>query len=276
MISLLLPLALGCAADLPPEEPPTVEVPEPPPPAPPPPPWPLSSAGLSELDVAFPDDFGIRKIYIDAGHGAKGNTGNNGCFCQQEELFTLRVADRLAKDLEATGHFEVKKSRKGKSKTGYGKRVSDASQWADAFVSIHSDVRGPFDTWDPRPGYTCNMNSGFHGFSVLWSDEGDDPLKSERQRLSDSLANRMVEAGFHPYDGIEYENLYEGNPDVPGSFVDVHQPGQRIMVLRRTTIPAVIVETHQAIDPDDVARWREEKTLAAFSAAVTAGLVDAL
>jgi N-acetylmuramoyl-L-alanine amidase len=228
------------------------------------------------LDIVFPDDFGIKKIYLDAGHGSKGNPGNSGCFCQQEEIFTLGVSNRLAKDLAATGHFEIKKSRQGNEQTDYKTRVADASEWADAFVSIHSDVRGPYDTWQPQPDTSCNVNTGFHGFTVLWSQEGDDPLKSRRQALADALSNRMVEAGFHPYDGVEYENLYEGDPQVPGSFVDVHEPSKRIMVLRRPTIPSVIIETHQALDRDDVARWGEEATRSAFSAAVTAGLVDAL
>mgnify|MGYP002633484262 CR=1 FL=1 len=272
---LHLILALACA-----EAPPALPtfVPAQPLVAPVPAPrWPLSSAGLDQLEVSFPKDFGVRRVYVDAGHGSDGNSGNNGCFCQQEELFTLRVADRLAADLEATGHFEIRKSRPDKNvMVGYKKRVADASDWADAFVSIHSDVRGPYEPWEPRPGELCNRNKGYHGFSVLWSDEGDEPLLSRREQLSDALSNRMAEAGFHPYDGIEYENLYRGNPEVPGSFVDVHEPGQRIMVLRRPTIPSVIIETHQAIDPEDVARWGEERTLAAFTAAVTAGLADAL
>ncbi len=276
MVLLFLILS-GCASDLPIEPPPPpTPVAEPEPKPVPPPGWPFSSAGLAELQIEFPEDFGIKKVYVDAGHGSKGNTGNLGVHCQPEEVFTLGVADRLAKDLEATGHFEVKKSRIGDEKTGYKKRVSDASEWADVFVSVHSDVRGPYATWEASPGKICNINTGFHGFSVLWSEEGEDPLKSERQALSDAIAKRMVEAGFHPYDGIEYENLYEGDPDVPGSFVDVHTPRQRIMMLRRPTIPSVIIETHQAIDVDDVARWGEEATLAAFTASVTAGLVDAL
>jgi N-acetylmuramoyl-L-alanine amidase len=40
-------------------------------------------------------------------------------------------------------------------------------------------------------------------------------------------------------------------------------------------MPSVIIETHHALDLEEVARWREERTLEAFAAAVTQGLVDA-
>jgi len=231
---------------------------------------------LRPVPLDPPEGFGRKKIYVDAGHGSAGNIGNRGCFCQEEYLFTLRVAHRLAADLEATGLFSVRMSREGDEQTGYKTRVEEASAWADAFVSIHSDVRGPYSVWSPREGLMCNRNTGQHGFSVLWSEEGEEPLRSARQRLSDRLSARMIEAGFHPYHGIEYEGLYRGDPQAPGSFVDVHEPGERIMVLRRPTVPSVIIETHQALDVDEVGRWHEERTLAAFSSAVSAGLVDAL
>jgi len=237
----------------------------------------MSSDGLKALEVEAVEGFGKKKIYLDAGHGSEGNVGNIGCFCQEEAEFTLRLANRLAKDLVATGYFEVRPSRKGSEKTDYESRVKQASEWADAFVSLHSDARGPYATWSPREGIQCNRNTGYHGYSVLWSGEGKgDGLRSARKRLSDSVAARMLEAGFHPYDGRDYEGLYEGDAATPGSFVDVHPPGQRIMVLRRPTVPSVIIETHQALDVDEVARWGEERTLVAFAAAVTAGLMDAL
>ena len=55
-----------------------------------------------------------------------------------------------------------------------------------------------------------------------------------------------------------------------------HQPGQRIFVLRKPPMPSVIIETHHALDFEEVARWREERTLESFAAAVTQGMVDAL
>jgi hypothetical protein len=55
--------------------------------------------------VEFPRGFGRRRIYLDAGHGAQGNEGNSSVVCAPEASFTLRVAQELARRLEATGHF---------------------------------------------------------------------------------------------------------------------------------------------------------------------------
>ena len=41
-------------------------------------------------------------------------------------------------------------------------------------------------------------------------------------------------------------------------------------------MPSVIIETHHAWDFQEPARWKEPRTLEAFSAAVVQGLVDAL
>jgi N-acetylmuramoyl-L-alanine amidase len=239
--------------------------------------WPKTGAGLKVLDIGARETLARKKrIYLDPGHGSVGNTGNKGCFCQLEEDFTLRVAHRLAADLMATGFFEVQLSRQGEARVDYQTRVNVASEWADAYVSLHSDARGGYTTWSPKAGQSCPRNTGHHGFSVLWSGEGDASLRASRKRLADGLSNRLTEAGFAPYAGTDYDGLYAGDVDHPGSFVDTHEPGQRILVLRRPTIPSVIIETHQALDVSEVARWREVSTLEAFSAAVTAGLLDAL
>ena len=47
-------------------------------------------------------------------------------------------------------------------------------------------------------------------------------------------------------------------------------------LLRRPRIPSVIIETHHALDFEEAARWKEERTLEVFAAAVAQGLVDAL
>jgi N-acetylmuramoyl-L-alanine amidase len=58
--------------------------------------------------------------------------------------------------------------------------------------------------------------------------------------------------------------------------VSRHEPGRRIHVLRRPRVPSVIIETHHALDFEEAARWKEERTLEVFAAAVAQGLVDAL
>ena len=45
------------------------------------------------------------------------------------------------------------------------------------------------------------------------------------------------------------------------------------MVLRRPAMPAILVETHNALDPRETARWDEAYTRKAFTLALARGLV---
>ena len=100
--------------------------------------------------------------------------------------------------------------------------------------------------------------------SVLWSDEGEAALVARRHALARAIATRAAQAGFPPYAGLDYVGLYD--PDaVPGVFVDRHEDRKRIMLLRRPTVPSVIVETHEAWDVAEATRWEQPDTLAAFT-----------
>lgn len=239
--------------------------------------WPAPGAPLTKLDVAAPQGFRKKRIYLDAGHGAAGNTGNQSVTCEDEQDFTLRVGLDLKERLEATGLFVVKLSRGAPGqRVAYPGRVTSAEAWgAHAFVSLHSDARGTAQLWRATPERQCPRQDATPGYSVLWSDESTEPLLSRRVTLARSLAKSMKDAGFLPYDGVDYTGLYDGDP-IPGVFVDRHVPGRRVMVLRRPRIPSVIIETHHALDFEEAERWKEERTLDAFSAAVARGLVEAL
>lgn len=256
---------------------PTAPTPTPPPTAVPPalPAWPAPGAPLKKLAVTSPAGFRKKRIYLDAGHGAVGNTGNQSVTCEDEQDFTLRVALDLKKRLEATGLFTVKLSRGAPGqRVAYPGRVTAAEAWrADAFISLHSDSRGEARAWQAIPGRQCLRQDATPGYSVLWSDESAEPLKSRRVSLARALARRMSDAGFLAYNGVDYTGLYDGDA-VPGVFVDRHVPGQRVMVLRRPRIPSVIIETHHALDFEEAERWKEERTLDAFGAAVALGLVE--
>ena len=241
--------------------------------------WPAPGAPLTVAQVRFPAGFGKRRIYLDAGHGAQGNTGNRSVTCEAEEAFTLRVAEDLARRLEATGHFRVRLSRKQGERVPYPSRLNAARQWnAHALLSLHSDARGMALPWEPAPGQQCYRQDGAPGFSVLWSEEADPPLQLQRASLARAIALHLGRAGFRHYDGVDYAGLYDADAAQPGVFFTrVSEPThRRIFVLRRPTIPSVIIETHHALDFEEAARWREERTLEAFAAAVAQGLVDAL
>ncbi|MDI1483314.1 N-acetylmuramoyl-L-alanine amidase [Polyangium sp. y55x31] len=233
---------------------------------------------LAVLTPRFPAGFGVRRVFVDPGHGAAGNPGNLSCFCREEQDFTLAAGRALAAALRATGAFDVRLAREGPGPVEYRARVEDAEAWgADVFLSLHSDVRGQTgERWNPEPGRECVVNLAAPGFSVLWSDEGEPKLAEARHALARAVARRMREAGFWAYGGIEYGDLYAVDPAQAGVFVDRHAPERRIFVLRRPKVPSVLVETHHALDPREARLWDEPATLASFASAVGAALVDVL
>lgn len=271
--------ATGCEerARAAPEPPAVIAAPAPAPAPESPPRWPAASAPLTVAQVAFPQGFGRKRIYLDAGHGAPGNGGNSSVTCEPEESYTIRAAQELARRLEATGHFQVKLSRKPGQRPTYPARLEEAERWrAELFVSLHSDARGEALTWMVEPGQWCLRNDTAPGYSVLYADDTSEPLLSQRLALARALARRMGDAGFLPYGGEDYVGLYDSDPEQPGTFVSRHLPGQRIFVLRKPPMPSVIIETHHALDFEEAERWKEQRTLDAFAAAVAQGLVDAL
>ena len=229
---LILGLSAGCeeqarAAPPPPETVPAPAVIAAPVQVPPAPPrWPAASAPLTVAKVEFPRGFGKKRIYLDAGHGAPGNEGNTSVTCEPEEAHTLRVAEDLAKRLEATGHFQVKLSRKPGERPTYQTRLEEAERWrAQLFVSIHSDARGEASWWQSTPEQVCLRNDTAPGYSVLYADDIAEPLLSQRLTLARALARRMGDTGFLPYGGEDYVGLYAPDSEQPGTFVSRHLPG---------------------------------------------------
>ena len=238
--------------------------------------WPAPDSALTPPPWALPKGFTKRRIYVDAGHGAPGNTGTVSVTCDVEQDYTLEAARQLAARLTATGAFEVKLSRVAGGSPSYQARVDEAVAWkADALLSLHMDARGEGllvnRTADQRE---CFQSEGGLGFAVLWSDEAPGPLGAERHRLATALAARLSQTGFPPYDGADYPGLYENDAAQPGVFLDRHTLGRRVWFLRKPALPGVIVETHHSWHREEHARWQEARTRDAFAAAVAAALVD--
>jgi N-acetylmuramoyl-L-alanine amidase len=239
--------------------------------------WPGDGATLSAPEPVFPADFGKRRIYIDAGHGADGNTGNRSSLGEDEQDFTLALAEELGEHLEQSDHFEVRLSRRRGELVPYQARVRSADQWrAHAFISLHSDVRGAARPWQPAPGVRSVRSRLAPGFSVLWSDEGEGAVGERRLALARATARALETLGVPAYDGSDYRGLYELDTQQAGVFVDRHEPGERIFVLRRPSMPSIIVETHNALDDREAKRWRKPETRDGFARAIALALIDAL
>jgi len=238
--------------------------------------WPASGAPLDATPSLFPPQFGIKRVYLDAGHGYATNTGNVSVRCELEETFTLRASRELASRLEKTGHFQVRLSRAGLDRsTSYEARVADAERWgAHVFLSLHSDARGAAWPVAQGGGRRCFENASAPGFAILWNDDAGMRLNARRGRLARALARWMGSAGFLAYDGRDYASLYDPDPVEPGVFIDRRRG--RVYVLRKPRMPSAIIETHHALDPQEVARWDEPVTHDAFAASVVQALIDAL
>lgn len=238
--------------------------------------WPDASASLTVLP-APPVPARPLRIYVDAGHGAPGNEGNHGCFCQREQDHTAQVAMHLAYVLARLGPFEVKLSRQEATGRRYPARIAEAEGWkADAIVSLHSDARGWATPWGEGEGQVCWRNDTAPGFAVLWSDDAPDEVVAKRASLGRAVGRRLTEAGFLAYSGEDYGSLYRQDPESPSGWIDLRPRKKSVYFLRASTIPTVIVETHHALDPREVQRWEELSTVDAFALAVANALVDAL
>lgn len=239
--------------------------------------WPEPGAALRVIPPQVPADFGTRRIVIDPGHGASPeNLGNTGATCLREADEVQRISREVIPALSKSGLFEVNSSRPTEAFVDYGVRIEAADTWpADALVSLHSDMRG-WESAKPDPETGCGRADGAVGFTVLWSDEGEAPLVAARERLAVAIAARLTEAGFVAYRGALYNDLYAEHAAAPGVFVDRHAPDQRVRMLRRPRVPSVIVETHEALDRREVARWAEARTTEAFASALHQALIDAL
>lgn len=209
-----------------------------------------------------------RRIALDAGHGAPGNTGALSLTCVQEQDFTLRLARALIGRLE--GRFDIVETRPPGRTPPYAERVAQAERArVDALISLHFDARGAARvravTEDGRP---CLESPGSTGFAILWSDEGPAERVGRRHGLARAVAVALAARGFEPYSGEDYPGLYEADAETPGVFVDRHAPRQRVFMLRRPKVPVVIVETHQALHAEEWARWQEQGTVAALAEAL--------
>ena len=161
------------------------------------------------------------KIYIDQGHNPENpNAGAEGNGLLEQNI-TYRVGVELAELLRANPDFEVRLSRSTptsslgtSNSTSLQARVNDANAWgADYFISIHTNA-------SENP-----LARGVEAFSYS---------KPSRAFTlgEDIVAGIAAQTGF-PYRGMKI------------------RPG--LYVLRRTAMPAVLVELGFITNPSDAA-----------------------
>lgn len=169
------------------------------------------------------------KIFIDQGHNPRNpNAGAEGNGLYEQDI-TYEVGVLLSELLEADPNFEVKLSRNSPDEIlgttiaeSLRTRAQAANNWgADAFISIHANA-STIESASGSEGYAYSRESG--GFAL-----GEDIL--EQMTALTGLENR-------------------------GMFV---RPS--LYVLRRTKMPAVLIELGFITNPSDAALMDEEPAL---------------
>ncbi len=182
------------------------------------------------------------KIFIDQGHNPVGhNTGAEG-FGIREQDVTYQVGLYLAELLKADGRFQVKMSRNtpdeilGTSNaSSLRERVNRANAWpADYFISIHANA---------------NLNENVHGSECYVYK-----AYSDAYYLAEDILEGMVSQVGTKDNGVRI------NPS--------------LYVLRRTAMPAVLVELAYLTNDEDAKLLLNEQQ--AFAEGIYQGILSYL
>ena len=182
------------------------------------------------------------KIYVDQGHNPENpNAGAEGNGLLEQNI-TYRVGEELATLLRANANYEVRLSRPTpetslgtSNSTSLQARVNDANAWgADYFISIHTNAS------------SIPSASGVEAFSYARPSRAFSLGEDIVQSLSDEtgLSNRGMKV----------------------------RPG--LYVLRRTDMPAVLVEIGFITNPGDAALMDSDPGL--FARGIYNGIVEYL
>ena len=180
------------------------------------------------------------KIYIDQGHNPENpNAGAEGNGLLEQDI-TYRVGQELAALLRADPSFEVRLSRPTaestlgtSNSTSLRARVDDANSWgADAFISIHTNASD-----NPRAG-------GVEAFAYS--------SPSVAFSLGEDIVTRLSAVTGLRARGMKV------------------RPG--LYVLRRTAMPAVLVEIGFITNPEEAALMNRDPAL--FAQGIYEGILQ--
>lgn len=182
------------------------------------------------------------KIYIDQGHNPSApNTGAEGNGLREQDI-TYEVGIRLAELLRQNGNFEVRLSRPtpttqlgNSNASSLRVRVNDANSWgADYFVSIHTNA---------------SSQASANGTEVLVYTE-----PSRAANLAEDILENLTNIT-----GLASRGVKE-------------RPG--LYVLRKTNMPAVLVELGFITNRADAIRMRDNPQL--FAQGIYQGILEYL
>ncbi|MBC8535262.1 N-acetylmuramoyl-L-alanine amidase [Feifania hominis] len=180
------------------------------------------------------------RIFIDQGHNPSGPNAGAEANGLREQDVNFNVGTYLAELLRTDPRFEVRVSRNTPTEslgtsnaTSLAARVELANSWpADYFISIHSNA---------------NVNPAINGSEVYVYSEG-----STAYYFGESILNAIVDIVGMKNNGLRV------NPS--------------LYVLRRTTMPAVLVELGYLTNAADAERLANDQV--AFAYAIYMGILN--
>ncbi|MBQ9163019.1 MAG: N-acetylmuramoyl-L-alanine amidase [Clostridia bacterium] len=180
------------------------------------------------------------KIYIDQGHNPQNpNAGAEGNGLREQDI-VYRIGIELAQLLRRSGNYDVRLSRPTadvvlgtSNSTSLRRRVDDANSWgADYFISLHTNA-------------------------------SDNPSASGTEAFAYARGTPAFELG---------EDIVEGISDVTGLADRGMKVRPSLYVLKRTAMPAVLVELGFITSPTDSALMNNSPEL--FADGVYRGIVE--
>jgi N-acetylmuramoyl-L-alanine amidase len=224
--------------------------------------------GCAPAPPVVPKDFGKYTIAIDPGHGGQ-NEGVKSVWGDLEKYTNMEVANMLARQLLATGHFAVKLVRISDVDLTPAERAEIVEQsGADALVSIHfngneDDKRTGFAlVWSRTNRYRDNMRLGAHISNALtdlhfWPDTQMGPSPEDAKPVTQ--AER------------EHTRRFVATARTRGIYEDCTQ---YIGLLRRGKVPSILVEGGYATNYIDATMFKIRYFRGRLVNGITVGLIN--
>ena len=190
------------------------------------------------------------RIVVDVGHTAESGGADSARHIPEFE-FNLRLARRIEEKLKAEGFVETKVLvTGGKAKPSLLKRVAAANKsGADLFLSIHHDSVPDIFLEDWKfDGKASHFSDRFSGYSVFVSRRNAQFKAS--LKFATLLGGRMAAQDLQF--ARQYDQLFMGKFQRP--LLDWEAGVYRyddLVVLRRTAMPAVLLEAGSIINRDE-------------------------
>jgi N-acetylmuramoyl-L-alanine amidase len=223
--------------------------------------------------AATPCDPAKFRIVLDVGHTAE-SEGATSARNVAEFVFNLHLAQRIEEKLEAAGFAETKLLvTKGKARPSLVKRVAAANDLpADLFLSIHHDSvpNKLLEDWEFE-GKKLHFSDRFSGYSV-WVSRNNPDFKT-------SLAFAELLAKEMKAQGLDYAHQYTqaimGHYQHPllNKETGVYAYDE-LVVLRKTRMPAVLLEAGSIINRDEELRMASPEHRDIISSGVAAAVKE--